>query len=531
MKPDTTDFGSTRWAANQAVTSTQLQNTALIALKTILDGLVGPRHADQSSPDSDYESGFFGAWSSLPSQGGSTLEVDIAAGAGLYSRADMGEADGVAGASAGDAVDPADSAENYRPNTMVFGVDEQTVTLGAHDATNPRIDVIYGIVTFAADDAQSVLIYPIGGPLSSTSTNQRIRWKLVLSVAAGTPAGSPTVPSIPAHALRVAHVYVPATSGSLTIKDARTLVRKTGTTEPNIPDRDEVSGITYARDVLSRDGLGTGFNITTAGTLTLTIAGGRADIDGARRRIPSGTVTLTNADATNPRWDLVWVKSPRAPSASSEVGFGSTAGTAASTPSRPSAPAGCTAIAYIYRAANDNAISSGEVYDVAPLKPYTTADHVHFSIPIVHLRASVGPQPGSPDPDEKKRIVTLTAYDQNEQRYYGTVTLLVQTWGDSADPANIEDDHASTGNITLDTDDITAGTVVSTSSTAAILRTDQFGKIEDFKVVDPGASGGSGWLTVRAIRYLDASDDTGTQTGGAGAYISGSPNVIQIGFR
>ena len=80
------------------------------------------------------------------------------------------------------------------------------------------------------------------------------------------------------------------------------------------------------------------------------------------------SISFTNADATNPRWDLVSVDS------SGTVTV--TDGTAAATPVAPSLPSDDVPLAMVYRAATDNVINEADIYDVRRLvdTPYQISD-------------------------------------------------------------------------------------------------------------------------------------------------------------
>lgn len=100
--------------------------------------------------------------------------------------------------------------------------------------------------------------------------------------------------------------------------------------------------------------------------------------DGAVYRKTGGNtiVSLSAADATNPRWDLVSLDA-------SAGTYTATAGSAGTNPVKPSTPANEDAICYVYRAANDNTVSQIEIQNVAvPAKLKNTDGHfkTNFSI-------------------------------------------------------------------------------------------------------------------------------------------------------
>lgn len=93
------------------------------------------------------------------------------------------------------------------------------VLLSAHNA-QPRIDLIYARVRDNAEDAGGSTLFE-------------------LNKATGTPAGSPTPPTVPSGCLVLAQIAVPATSGAVTVTDTRCfaaglggLIRCKSTTRP-----------------------------------------------------------------------------------------------------------------------------------------------------------------------------------------------------------------------------------------------------------------------------------------------------------
>lgn len=94
--------------------------------------------------------------------------------------------------------------------------------------------------------------------------------------------------------------------------------------------------------------------------------------DGAVYRKTGGNtiVSLSAADATNPRWDLVSLDA-------SAGTYTATAGSAGTNPVKPSTPANEDAICYVYRAANDNTVSQIEIQNVAVPAKLKNADG-HF---------------------------------------------------------------------------------------------------------------------------------------------------------
>jgi len=89
--------------------------------------------------------------------------------------------------------------------------------------------------------------------------------------------------------------------------------------------------------------------------MTVAVAAGVIAVAGVNGTVTGGNVTITAADATNPRFDLIVSNSAGTLSA--------TAGTAASNPVFPAIPASSVVIAAVYVPANDTDIDSNQIVD------------------------------------------------------------------------------------------------------------------------------------------------------------------------
>ena len=109
-------------------------------------------------------------------------------------------------------------------------------------------------------------------------------------------------------------------------------------------------GLLKLNELGSGSGIVQGMELTESATpdLNASLAAGNYIINGTIYSKTSATVTFTNADATNPRWDLVSIDT------SGTVTI--TEGTPASTATVPSLPSGECPIAIVYRPATDNTI-------------------------------------------------------------------------------------------------------------------------------------------------------------------------------
>lgn len=102
-------------------------------------------------------------------------------------------------------------------------------SVGAHDATNPRIDVISIAPATVEDVPESRVTRNVSPPgLTTTPTptvNVRSRPGGTVTVTAGTPAVSPVAPATPNGHIKLAEVLVPAVSGAITVTDARSFLQ------------------------------------------------------------------------------------------------------------------------------------------------------------------------------------------------------------------------------------------------------------------------------------------------------------------
>lgn len=120
------------------------------------------------------------------------------------------------------------------------------------------------------------------------------------------------------------------------------------------PDKVDLDILTAA---FQRDGVISGCAVTAQGSpdMTVAVAAGLIKIGDAIKAVTAGNVTITTANATNPRIDLIVVDNTGAKSA--------TAGTAAAEPVFPAIPANSIVLATVYVPANDTTIASNQIID------------------------------------------------------------------------------------------------------------------------------------------------------------------------
>jgi hypothetical protein len=108
---------------------------------------------------------------------------------------------------------------------------------------------------------------------------------------------------------------------------------------------------------LQLTGVVSGCAVTAQGTpdMTVAVAAGSVIVDGVLATVSSGNVTITTADATNPRYDLVVVDNAGAKSV--------TAGTAAANPDKPDVPADRAVLAEVLVLAADTTIETDKIVD------------------------------------------------------------------------------------------------------------------------------------------------------------------------
>lgn len=147
--------------------------------------------------------GFFGDDCLVTSSGG--LNYSVAPGIGLFYDSTVSE----------------EFTPQYAPIVNPIAA---TGTLGAHDATHPRIDIICLAPDTDTDTSETINVMAADRTTSSTTSDRRTLYSRALQVVAGTPAASPAAPATPSGYLKVAECLVPAVAGSITVTDTRALL-------------------------------------------------------------------------------------------------------------------------------------------------------------------------------------------------------------------------------------------------------------------------------------------------------------------
>lgn len=129
------------------------------------------------------------------------------------------------------------------------------------------------------------------------------------------------------------------------------------------PDSIDFNIITNA---ISGNGVVSGCAVTAQGTpdMTVAVASGFVEIGGSTVTVSSGNVTITTANATNARFDLITVNSSGTKAA--------LAGTPSTNPVFPTPASNVVVLAAVYVPANDTAIGSTQIIDKRVIVPAVT---------------------------------------------------------------------------------------------------------------------------------------------------------------
>lgn len=187
------------FVAGQLLTFTDLRRIQNAAREAAIELFIGRLFLNGTT----LRDGFFGDDCLVTSSGG--LNYSVAAGMGLMYDSTVTD----------------EFTTQYRPIVVPSAI---TGTLGAHDASNPRIDIICLAPDFATDTSESINVKAGDGSISSTTADRRQRYYRAIQVVAGTPAGSPAAPAVPTGYLKLCQCAVPAVSGDIVVTDSRALM-------------------------------------------------------------------------------------------------------------------------------------------------------------------------------------------------------------------------------------------------------------------------------------------------------------------
>jgi len=111
---------------------------------------------------------------------------------------------------------------------LIYAAAAQNLTIDPPDASNDRIDIIIVKSDFVATEtATRKYKDAIDSSISNQTVTTAKDWSNELAIVKGTPAGSPSAPSVTAGYIKLAEVYVTAVSGianSAAITDSRAII-------------------------------------------------------------------------------------------------------------------------------------------------------------------------------------------------------------------------------------------------------------------------------------------------------------------
>lgn len=346
-EPRTRPGGYVLWLEGEKITEVDMERVGSMAIQGITSFF---SRLFRDDANDDERNAFAGADCLVTNP--SALNLSVAVGVGFYDD----EA----------AVDQ--FAPIYRPIVVPTAI---SLTVGAHHATLPRIDIVCIAPALVDDESASVSVKnPTTGVLSTQSSNKRRIFGSTAQVVAGTAASTPSAPSTPTGYIKLCEVDVPATSGALVLRDyRRKLQLSEGLVSPGHRDHHQnfVPGTSTELNVTQRP-------IATMGLL---VAAGEGHIYESRVKYDGGGATITTADATNPRRDLVCLLQ--------DGTIAVTAGTPAATPTVPSTPANAALLAIVHVGAGVTSILTANIHDARTRAPVAAAN---LGTPIPSLSAA-----------------------------------------------------------------------------------------------------------------------------------------------
>lgn len=277
------------------------------------------------------------------------------------------------------------TADEFGPDEYMPIVVDSVISdsLAAHDPTNPRIDLVCLAPAWIDDQTASRNIKnPSSGAISSASVAQRRRLGATYQIVTGTPASSPSVPSVPAGYTVVGLAEVPAASGAAVWQDTREVLQL-GTYFKSQP--------AYATSDYVPLGTSSELEVTASSpaAMTVEVAEGRAVIGGMMRAFRGGTLTITTADATNPRIDLITARQDGA--------LVRVTGTPAATPAVPALPSNSVPLAEVLVPALAGSVTTARITDVRQRGPIANTevqerslDHSKLAFPTVKITVDDG---------------------------------------------------------------------------------------------------------------------------------------------
>lgn len=352
-------------------------------------------------------------------------------------------------------------------------------TLAAHDATNPRIDIVCLAPAVAGDESASVYVRnPTTRVTTTTTITTRSTPSYAVSVVTGTPAAAPTAPATPSGYLKIADVYVPAAAGAVTVIDARAILQFGDAFNAAPPSEHVTSFVPGSSTELEVKSLATP-------AMAVRVRQGEAVLVGTKgvRRVRvaypasslayANTIAIAASDPTNPRIDLVYL---------TEAGVITVlAGTPGATPAEPACPANCCPLAAVDVGAAVTTITSTKVLDRRPRVPFPDAPVK--ATPTFTLAAG-----------EAIALIQLKDYNGNAVARAGVELLIELFWeGDPAGPgATRLNPHDTVAGANTPTFSVTGGigtqVLDSVDSTTYLASTDRNGQLQVYMALMSAAT-------------------------------------------
>ena len=412
------------------------------------------------------------------------------------------------------------TADQWTPSYVPMALlTATTVTHDAHDGSI-RYDWVYATPGTTDTDSTSLRYREVSGGAASDTLAQATRWRATIAIQKGTAGAG--VPTLSAGRVPIALVKIPATSGAITIYDARTLLRW-GRAAAAIPD----------------DGIGAPYCQPVIQDVAVSLPGGMVcnfsvwfDYAGSRRYLTGQTLTVSTAHGSLDRIDSVYLKKESAGHWTINI----VAGTAAADPVAGTVPAGGVKVAEIDVPAGDTSIgalqiraSAGAVY------PYTTDMVDDIAEQVIRARVTVLAQPTSGGLQDR-REVEIDLYDRHGRRVRKAIPLMVSVYSlgaDGIDSFPVEHNGAAT-DPKVYSSALTEGVLEEEGTGTggpfvAIINTSANGRIRGLYLTET-ASDSNCLLCVEPMLYADASDDTDDVTAGGDDWIPGGPTRLRVHF-
>ena len=447
-------LGYVKRSANQGVTYTELQQIGTAAIATLMDRVFARTKAIGGTPSGGVYGGDL-----LCTVGSGTREVDVATGTLFYYDSTV--------------------TSLYAPSYTPRYVAGTTLTHSANSSGSARYDII--VVTPGTTDGDTTsrrVKSTAAGASTTDSLAGHTAYTGALSITEGTPGAG--VPSTPAGTIKIAEVLIANGATAAIVYDKRAIIgNDQGITIPWV----DVGGVNYSVPVVH-----SGLAVTAAGgSMVVSVSAGTLDFQGRRYAVEAASLTLSAADGSNDRYDVIkWDASTGRLSV--------TEGTPSASISVPITGASIAASTACYLAvvrveASDTEVVNGDITDIRRVGPYHGGSE---SLPT--LRPHIGAIAADAS---NLRVVDLFVVDRDGKPYAGQVYVRVKVHDLASGGGAIAASKAGIG-------DITTGTFVLGEDTAsALILTDSNGEAS-FSVGALTSFDGNYIMDVEVVEYLAA---------------------------